>query len=303
MKSFNKALLLYNGYAGQEEIEKSLGVCTSIFSSSVEELIIRKTKKKDDTKNLSHKYGPDVDLIILLGGDGTLHDCINGISSSSNRPVIAPIPTGTCNDFSRSLMISQNIRKASEDLLKGKIELIDGVKVNQNYFINFCGVGLITEASKNITNKQKNFLGTASYIISAVKSLSHSEPFSFTLKIDGEKIAGQALMILVANGRFLGTNELPFKNSNLKDGLGEIYIIKKADLSALKDAFRIKTDRDQSKNIDTSAITFMQGSTIKLETEQSLPVDTDGEIHMKTPLSISFLQKHYQFLVPNTEGM
>lgn len=64
------------------------------------------------------------EIIISLGGDGTLHEVINGIAELNNPPLIGILPDGTCNDFARSLKIPLNLKEAAENILKTENEEI-----------------------------------------------------------------------------------------------------------------------------------------------------------------------------------
>ncbi|MCY9389815.1 acylglycerol kinase family protein, partial [Bacillus haynesii] len=72
------------------------------------------TRKKRDAFEFCREIGEDIGQLFILGGDGTVHECINGISRLQTKPDIGILPGGTCNDFSRALRIPQNIEKAAE---------------------------------------------------------------------------------------------------------------------------------------------------------------------------------------------
>ena len=84
------------------------------------------------------------------------------------------------------------------------------VKSNNDYFSNFWGVGLISDASSNIDEQEKNRFGKIGYLLSAVRTIGESAPFPYKLEYDGDSIEGEAVMILVLNGCFIGTSLLPF---------------------------------------------------------------------------------------------
>ncbi|APH04475.1 diacylglycerol/lipid kinase family protein [Bacillus weihaiensis] len=299
MRKFRKALLIYNELAGQKNAASNLGEYTTLLTQSVEELLVRKTSKKGDAKELSFEYSSIVDIIFVLGGDGTLHEVINGIGDIVNRPIIAPLPGGTCNDMTRSLNIPQEIHRACEALSTGKVIHVDGVRMNNQYFINFLGVGLIVEASKNRSSTEKSLLGSISYYVSALKSIGNSETFSYSMTLDHEKRTGDAVMILVTNGHYIGTNNIPIQESSLNDGIGEVYVIKKTDFATLMEVIKIVASKKNHLNYNPNVLTCYKASHIEIETEKPMPLDMDGEVSSSTPANIQFLQDHFQFLVPS----
>lgn len=58
-----------------------------------------------------------MDIVIVLGGDGTVHECVNGLAPLDRRPILSILPAGTCNDFAQALMIPLNMKQAAELIL------------------------------------------------------------------------------------------------------------------------------------------------------------------------------------------
>ncbi|MBD1378770.1 diacylglycerol/lipid kinase family protein [Metabacillus arenae] len=291
------ALLLYNGNAGQKDIEKVIGMTVPLLSQQVGELVIRATQNKDDARKYCFQNGELFDFLFILGGDGTIHECINGLAKLEKRPVIGIIPGGTCNDLSRSLDIPQNIRKATETLLEGRVQEIDAARVNDHFFINFWGVGLIAETSANIDETEKSILGKISYFTSAIRTLQDMTKFSFHLVIDDKELIDDGVMVLVSNGRYIGTNELPFSLNSLSDGLLDVLVINEANLKMIKEIVNLKDERQWDKIY--SEIQRYQGEKISFHTDPPREVDTDGEVYLKTPAEINILKRHFKVLVSN----
>lgn len=296
MAEFKKGILIYNGNAGQKDAEKTLGVCVPIISQHVEQLLLLQTKKPLDALEFCREHGEESDIVIILGGDGTVHECINGLGGLANRPVIAILPGGTCNDFSRTLGIPQNLRKAAECMFEGEVRGVDAAESTSGYFLNFWGIGLIAETSENINDTEKALLGRVSYFLSALRTIKSMKPFTFKLELDDRVIEDEAIMVLLANGRMIGTNELPYPDIQIDDGLADIFIIKEASFTVLKEIFTMKDTIDWD-HLD-SQLQHYRTSIMKIETEDEMNCDTDGEVYSSTPESIRILHQHFQMLVP-----
>ncbi|MFT0800250.1 YegS/Rv2252/BmrU family lipid kinase [Bacillus swezeyi] len=293
--SRRKAIMIYNGNAGQKNIEKTLGMTVPILSQTIDELIIKPTKRKDDAFHFCRQIGEDIDRLFILGGDGTVHDCINGISQLDEKPEIGILPGGTCNDFSRTLEIPQNIEKAAEALVNGKMISVDVLKTEGHYCLNFWGIGFITEASSGIKQTEKAVLGRISYFTSALRTISNLKPFPVKLSIDGEELTDEAVMVLVLNGRFIGTNRIPLPAASIHDGKADVLICRNTNLAALKELFTMDETEPESFKGELS---YYQGKTIKVETAEQMDADTDGEIRTKAPASIEVLNRHLRMLAP-----
>ncbi|MCY7762408.1 YegS/Rv2252/BmrU family lipid kinase [Bacillus spizizenii] len=293
--SHRKALLIHNGNAGNKHIEKALGAVVPVLSQALDEVIVRQTKKKDDAYYFCQSIDDSVDTVFILGGDGTVHQCINGISALERKPAVGILPGGTCNDFSRVLGIPQNLAKAAEALVSGKKTSVDVCQMNERYFLNFWGIGLITETSNQINETSKAILGKISYYTSALRTVSSAGSFPMTLKIDGKEIKEEAVMLLVMNGQYIGTNRIPLPDASIDDGLLDILICRSTNLSALRELMSM-----EQGTIDrfTGELSYIQASRVEIETDTVKKVDTDGEIYTHTPAVIQVLPRHIDMLVP-----
>ena len=296
MVMYNHALFIYNQAAGQANTEKALAAVLPEISVHVKELQIIQTEREGETTEICREWGERTDLVIVLGGDGTVHEAINGLAELEIRPILGILPGGTCNDFSRMLRIPQNLARAAKSLMQGKTQLLDVGKVNDHYFLNFWGVGLVADTSTNIDAGQKKVLGKLSYFLSALKTMQAAEPFHFTLEADEHRLKGEAVMILVMNGQYIGTNQIPFPNMKIDDGLFDVLIVRGSTFGSLIEVFNLEelppNDAEAVGNIQ-----HFQTSSLSVQTNPVLEADTDGEIYSKTPSELIVLHRHIQMIV------
>ncbi|PLR87222.1 diacylglycerol/lipid kinase family protein [Bacillus sp. V33-4] len=296
MGKIDKAMLVYNAHAGQQGVQSNLEACLPILAAEIEQLTVMKSSEQGHLAEICKNYGAEQDVLFILGGDGTVHECINGLAELQKKPAIAVLPGGTCNDISRMMEIPQNIRTAAEALLTGIARPFDAIKADDHYLINFWGIGLVTKTSNNINEAEKERLGKISYYLSAIRTINKMEPFRYTITCDGETSAGEAIMILVANGQFIGTNRLPFCNISFDDGLAEIIIVKNASLTLLKELFTL--DLTQINEETGREFQLSRGSKIKIETEKRMEADMDGEVYLQTPCELTVLKHYFRFIKP-----
>lgn len=295
---WKKGMLIYNKCAGNSKVEKALEDCLPILTPQLDEFLILQTKEKGDARQFCLDHGNDMDVVFVLGGDGTVHECVNGLSPLEHRPLLGVLPGGTCNDFSRILEIPQNIRRAAEALVHGNVRMIDVGKADDDYFLNFWGIGLISDTSNNIDEQEKSKFGKIGYFLSAIRTIGDKEPFSFRLECEDKCVEGKAIMILALNGNSIGTNSLPFPMVKPDDGLFDIVIVKESSLSVFREILAMK--QSWSENIKSdSGVIYIQASKLRVQTDIPLDVDMDGEIYKQTPTEIEVLKQHLSFLSPN----
>ncbi|GGN93697.1 diacylglycerol/lipid kinase family protein [Saccharibacillus kuerlensis] len=289
---WEKAMLVYNQKAGKEKVGQ-LGDAVEALAGEIGELTLVQTKEPGDGEKICRERGGDYDLLLLLGGDGTIHECINGAARAERSPEIAILPGGTCNDFARTLRLPMQVGRAAEEALAGRVMDTDIGTVNGRAFTNFVGIGLITDTSENIDSEQKERMGKVSYFLSTLRTLRQAEPFRFRLTHDEGVVDSEAVMILAANGRSLGTAKLPFAEEGLHDGKLDVLIIREAGLSL---AWQVLNGGDLTDYRESGGvIEYIKTSSLTIETDEPKGIDSDGEVYLQTPADISVLPSKLRF--------
>ncbi|WP_171051878.1 diacylglycerol/lipid kinase family protein [Alteribacter natronophilus] len=294
LSMYGKVLLLYNGNAGQKEVEDVLEVITGILVSHTDEFILKRTEYKGHAEEICRDRGEEMDLVCILGGDGTVHECVNGLADLETPPLTAILPGGTCNDFSRSLGIPQNIKKAAEVIIEGSTAKVDLLKANRRWVSNFVGMGLITTASENIDAQLKGTFGRLSYYLSAFKTIREAKPFRYSLKLPDKSITDQAVMILAANGNYIGTSQLPALHDKLDDGKMNFFVLREAGLSLLRNFLQSKDLNEWDR--ENPAFDFAEAEEVEISTEEPMKLDMDGEVYEQTPVKITIHRERMTFI-------
>ncbi|MGY4690615.1 diacylglycerol/lipid kinase family protein [Salibacterium sp. K-3] len=296
---YEKALMLINGNAGQSFIQKNMELTAGILTSHIEQLVVQKTQYISHAEELLKERGDAYHVIIVMGGDGTVHECINGLAALDDPPPVCILPGGTCNDFSRTLAVPQHIKRAAASLMNGTTRYVDIGKMNERYFSNFYGIGLIAQTSENINGDWKDKLGKVSYFISALQTFTNPQPFSFELTLDDETMSDEAVMVLIVNGNFIGASQLPFQGIIPDDGLFNIFVVSQGGASLLREYLTAKNPL--AWDLEQTDIKHYQARHVKLDTPEPMKADTDGEMYMKTPVTIDNKPAQIPFLVPESE--
>ena len=145
-----------------------------------------------------------VTTIVAVGGDGTCGRIANAILRSAAQCRLAVVPSGTGNDFAKTLGVNRYTPEQVADLvMRGKATRIDLGLADGHYFLNSCGFGFdasVLEAS----NRVRFLKGDAVYIYSALGQLFTYRGIEVSANgVPGVK-RGPMLMVTVSNGRSLG---------------------------------------------------------------------------------------------------
>ncbi|RWZ52271.1 YegS/Rv2252/BmrU family lipid kinase [Halobacillus fulvus] len=294
MPRYQRGLFIYNGTKDKQENAQQIQQTLPIIAQEVKSLQVIQTHSLDELRRICREIAPTVDVLFILGGDGTIHECINVLAPLDQRPVIGILPGGTCNDFSRMMQTPQNLEQAARSVIAGEEIQVDAGQANDHYFLNFWGAGLIAKTSTNIDDDQKDRFGVLSYFISALKTMNQADPFSFSITVDEEKLEGEAVMVVVMNGRFLGTRQLPVMSIDIHDQMLDLFIVKNSNLTLFRELMTMNRPGTDDRRFQE--LHHTQGKQITIEVDELQEVDMDGEIKGTTPASLSVLPNHFTFL-------
>lgn len=254
--------------------------------------------------------------MVILGGDGTVNEAIQGIDDFE-KAIISYIPTGSSNDLARDMGISRNPEEALEAILKAEKEVymdmglvhydeafLDGkqLEVSDRRFMVGCGMGFdaaVCEESmrskfKNVLNKIK--LGKLTYVGIALKQLIQSEMIDGKIILDEkEEIPIKRMYFSVAMVHHYEGGGFKFCPDALdNDGLLDFCIA--ADASKLK-VLRILPTAYEGKHVRFKEIKMLRGKKATIEADKPMWVQTDGEVKTQAKkITVSDLGEKVHFI-------
>ncbi|WP_422124095.1 diacylglycerol/lipid kinase family protein [Planococcus sp. X10-3] len=296
MPKFKRSILLYNGQAGASTADSIIAMAVPAIAAVSKKLELIQTNSPEELMAFCKELSADVDALFVAGGDGTIHDAVQALSEVSSPPPLGIIPSGTCNDFARTLEIPMDLTLAAEALTDGTITEVDAASINGNFYLNFAGIGIITDASTNIDPLLKERYGKLSYFMSGLQSMRQTEPFPIQLTVDGIAHEESGVLALVMNGKSIGTHAFPMDTIDPTDGLLDVFIVQTSSIAAILEWFSLS--KPDAPVEELAHIRHYQGKRISIATDAPMDIDTDGEIYLKTPVDIEVLPKKLKMFIP-----
>lgn len=276
-----KLLFIYNPNSGQRAISDKLSWIIEYLSSKGIFPTIYATQKSGDCREIVEKYGKDFDNILISGGDGTLDEAVSGALKADIDPVISYIPTGSTNDFAKTINISPDIEKATKTAVRGNIKRIDVGKINEKYFVYVAAFGALSDISFSTDQDVKNIIGRSAYIVEGIKKLlpiQSMESYTAEIEFDDEMVNGEFIHFMASNSVSVGGFNLFDGRAGLTDGLFEVTLIKKPE--SLADLNKII--HSLSTGESTDMVIQRQAKNIRVKTEKNVSWSLDGEFGGKT---------------------
>jgi len=276
--------LIYNPYAGRRKLTSQLDTVVRILQESGHEVCIHRASSPEDVEQIASQ-SIDVDRLVIAGGDGTIHQAVNGLLqiSTRKRPVLGILPVGTANDLAYALHLPKSIPEACKVIGKGNVVEIDSGKLNDRYFVNVASAGLLTDVSQKVDTRVKNTLGQLAYFLKGIESLPSFRPFHIEFENDGKRYSEEVVLFMAVNGLSVGGIRTLAPRASITDGKLDILIVPAAGWpETLRLLLRVLT----GEKANADRIIEFYTTDLTVHTDRPIHSDLDGESGPKSTWNI-----------------
>ena len=194
--------IIYNPTSGKKDFVNYLDyVANRIENEGYVVTIMATSRPKHAIELAKQACKEKVDLMVVSGGDGTFHECLNGLSKSDFSPVIGYIPTGTACDLANTLKIPKDIESAVDIILNGEVVKMDYTNSNKGSFIYVTAIGTYVDISYVTDSKLKKYLGYVAYLFTGIKEFFTIPMIKTKIEHDNGFLRGYYSLILVVNSK------------------------------------------------------------------------------------------------------
>lgn len=163
------------------------------------------------------------DLVLCIGGDGTVSEVAGGLINSGTA--LGIIPAGTGDDFARYLGIPSNPLAALSCALWGDERRVDAALANGRVFINSAGSGFDVQVLRHTLRHKKVFHGLFAYILGVLTAIFGYKGMQISISHEGGEIKTGSLILNVANGRYMGGGMCVSPLADASDGLFDVIYV------------------------------------------------------------------------------
>lgn len=235
------------------------------------------------------------ELVIVFGGDGTLHEVVNGLAGSDTA--LAIVPAGSGNDFARSLGLSKEPKQAISVIALCKKKRLDLGRFDGRYFLNMGGLGFDADVAHRINGKRL-LRGQLAYLVAVLQTLGTYDSYRVEIRIDDQKLEEETIMVSVGNGQYVGGGFRLLPQASLEDGLLDIMVVRK--ISRL-DIIRTLPALYQGTHLGHPKCSFYRGHEVTinlLEPNKKVFAQVDGQEFWEFPLVFGVVPGALQVIVP-----
>jgi len=307
---FNRIYVIANATAGAYLAERRLRCIQKYLKQTGFEPAVILTRYRFHAKQLAKEaVKNNADLIISIGGDGTINEIINGIMECKpyckSFPALGIISAGTGADLCRSLNIPFDYKKAIETIMRGKTILMDVGSVKfahkncqwQRYFANVFDVGLGGNVVRIANHIPKSYGGFLTFLLSSLAGILTCKPLNLKIYSD-KKLIDHGLMTIIGatNGRFFGGGMKIAPMASITDGYLEVMYVKNTNL--FKFIKNVLLPVYDARHLLYKNLFHYRTKNLKILSEKTFLADIDGEEEKAQEVEVSIIPKAIKVIVP-----
>lgn len=248
----SKCLVLVNPVAGRRVHSGEFFDGIKSLSKRFDVVAVHMSTRKGEMVILARDNAPLYDTFVVLGGDGTLNEVVNGCHLAMTYPDIKYVPAGTCNDFGSSHGYSKHMLvEVSKQFIASTFDA--GMFNQSRLFTYVAGFGAFAASSYATSSFEKARFGKLAYVKSIIGELFHLHPIRLQCLTEIDEFEGEFLCGMVTNSRFVGGNEFfcDMRPEDYADGLFELTLFKftRNPFKLIRMFFDLKAGRTNSNII------------------------------------------------------
>lgn len=300
MGTNNRVLFLINGKSRKlKKIKKQLS------QTSIKNFDIVVTEKEKTTTKIVEEQGFNYSHLIAIGGDGTIHEAINGLMKleENKRPVLSVIPAGTANDFAKTLSFPSSVSELSLAIEKGVTRNIDigeiifsdeEGKEKKEWFNNIADVGIGAAVVEQVNVQPRGLNANIAFFRAIIKAFRKYKNIPVKCQTEDWTWEGKIKLFVIANGKYFGSGLAIAPDAEPDDGKFAITI--GADLST-RDYIRNLPQLKRGKKINHPQLFYKEAKQIKISSSEQCMIEADGEFIGYAPATIKILPKALKVLL------
>ena len=272
-----KMMLLANPHSGKGQVKTALVDIVSCFNDAgyIVTIFIPGKEGNNSIQNIAKTYGSEYDIVVAVGGDGTLSETVNGLMKCYQLPAVGYIPMGSTNDFAASLTLPKTPVAAAKSIINGTPEPYDMGFYDNKYFTYIIAFGAFTSVTYTTPQDLKNTFGHAAYVLEAVTKLQTIKPVQTKVEYDDGVIEGKFVFGAVANSTSIaGLVKLAPEDVSLNDGVFEVLLIREP--MSLTDLGQILSSI-LTKDFKSDKVFLLHTKNVKFTFDTPVTLTRDGE--------------------------
>ena len=287
--------IILNPKSGGGKVKKVFEKLKPILEEKKVEYVVYETEKEKQAIYLANELTKEGACdIVVIGGDGTLNEVVNGFSNFENCR-LGLIPAGTGNDFATGANIPKDPVAALDLILNGEAKYTDYMQMDAGVRgINIIGTGIDVEILQRC-KRSKILKGKLQYLISLIISLFKFKNYKVTAKFNGKEKEYQALIACVGNGCMFGGGIRMCPKAQIDDNKLDFVVADGVKRRKIPGAF-IKLMKGRILEQDFTR--FENVERVEVYPEKKFIMNVDGELYEDLEFKVSIVKNKLMMYRP-----
>lgn len=295
---YRKAVVIINPSSGREKAETKKARLKEVLETIAVDFSFKETTKAGDAVLFAEEaVASQADLVVCVGGDGTVNEVITGLARVKEPPILGIIPMGTVNSLALALDLPLEADAAIKNLTSKKIQKIDIGQVNDQFFTNVIAIGDIATGIQDTSVSEKSLLGPLAYALQGVREYVNQDSFKIELRINDHIWSGDAMIVAAVMTDVLGSVKKVFNDAKVDDGKMQLIVIK--DLSVGK-VLTMLPELITKNYSESSNVVHWTVSEATVVGSTALNGNIDGDEGPKLPWHLKVLPQKIRVIIPKT---
>ncbi|RJP85061.1 MAG: diacylglycerol kinase family lipid kinase [Desulfobacteraceae bacterium] len=266
-------LIIANPIASGGDAGKRAGLLAAILNRRGHQAEPYLTRFAGDGKQRVSEIGPDdFDRIVVVGGDGTFNEIINGLPPGVSIP-IAQLPTGNANLLGKDLSLPRTPAGTADLIENGRVIMADLAEMNSMKFIMIAGAGFDAKVTEALNAVRTGRVSNLSYALPTLRTLRDGRRMMFHVAVDGRHRA-RGEIVLVNNVRsYGGICEMAF-DAGVDSGNLDIIVLPKENAESIAKYFFMARFSRITRLKD---VAYLKGRQVTITADTPIPMQLDGD--------------------------
>lgn len=291
--------VIYNPHSGHNNGELVGQKIEQALVKNHHEVELMPTEGPKDATRLAKKAAQaGFDVVVAVGGDGTINEVVSGLATLDQPPYLGIVPSGTVNNLARVLQIPLEINLAIENLQQPHLSPLDVGQVNDDYLISTMTLGILADAALKVTQSEKQKWGALAFLSRGAHALAKAQHYPLTIETPNRRWQKETEFLLVTLTNSVGgfTNFNP--EAKPDDGYFHVFVAPKMSLARSAMVLPYFLTGNFKK---IHGMTYFKASEISItvDNQQSAQTRIDGDPSAKTPLTMRLLKHKLQVITPD----
>jgi diacylglycerol kinase (ATP) len=284
-------VVIVNPASGHRRGLKVLEQVRPIFEAAGADLDVKLCERPRHAFQLAQKLDAEpYQACCVIGGDGTIHEVVNGLMSCGANTVIplGLIPAGTGNTLHFHQQAATSPLEATKRILAGRTGPMDVARVTMGIEIEYCVniVGWAAVADINIWAEQLRWCGPARYALATFWYIANPRARRAKLIVDDQVIEDRFQMVIGCNTKYTGKGMMLAPRAEINDDKIDIVVVRHASRWEMLRLFQRVFD---GSHVEMKCVEYRQVKRFAIELDDQRPLNLDGEARGSAPFAVEML--------------